>query len=662
MENTHTLFIRDGHFVDGEGRVRLLRGVNLGGSSKLPYGYGHTDEADFSKFFDGAANVSFVNRPFPIEDADLHFARLKRWGLTFLRFIVTWEAIEHEGPGIYDRDYLAYIRAIIEKAAEYGMQIYIDPHQDVWSRWTGGDGAPMWTLEKVGFEPRHFAVTHAALCVETSGKPASQFPKMIWPTNYFKLATATMFTLFWGGAKFAPNCFVDGVQVQEYLQSHYINALTELARVVSDLKNVVGFGTMNEPSYGYIGVKDLSKCFNDSEIRNGFAPTPYQGMVLGEGIPQQVNIWTNSFWSTLTGKPSDRELIDPQGVRAWKHGRQCIWIDEGVWGLNDKGRAELFKPNYFSGVDFGTECYVPFASRYAKSIQSVLPIAMVFVEMPPIDFNASPFPEIEPDVIPYAVNAMHWYDITTLLQCTWSESITIDFHTKWPVFSAAARRELHEKQLQHIHSFGKQKMDNAPTLIGEVGIPFNLNGGKAYKNGDFSEQIAAMNHTMSCLEANLLSFTLWNYTADNSNKYGDLWNLEDLSLVSHDTEQKRASANAKVQDRNAAARALTAFCRPYATRVAGFPQKSVFTMENSRYELQFTTDKGHAIAVPTEIYVPRVQYPKGFKVKATGGKIEIHNQDGWDLVTFQHDPRATTHSLVVLPKEEERRRSLLPWM
>ena len=129
-------------FRDKAGRTVILRGVNLGGASKLPK---QPDGASWRSdgFFD-TKRVSFVGRPLALEEADEHLGRLRGWGMTFLRFLVTWEAVEHEGPGIYDQAFLDYLLAIIRKCGDHQLSVFIDPHQDVWSRWTGGDGAPAW--------------------------------------------------------------------------------------------------------------------------------------------------------------------------------------------------------------------------------------------------------------------------------------------------------------------------------------------------------------------------------------------------------------------------------------------------------------------------------------------------------------------------------------
>ena len=183
--------IRGAAFVDEHGRTLLLRGVNLGGSSKIPRipdGATHVTDS-----LSRHRQVSFVGRPFPLDEADEHFGRLASWGFTFLRFLVTWEAIEHEGPGIYDERYLDYVRAVVEKAERHGISLFIDPHQDMWSRFSGGDGAPGWTLEEAGFDLSRLDATGAAVTHQHLGDPLTP---MIWVTNGGKLAAATMFTLF----------------------------------------------------------------------------------------------------------------------------------------------------------------------------------------------------------------------------------------------------------------------------------------------------------------------------------------------------------------------------------------------------------------------------------------------------------------------------------
>src|SRR5438552_8530862 len=168
------IHIEGSHFKDEHGRTRILRGVNLGGSSRVPLkpdGATHVRDGFFEH-----RTVSFVGRPFPLEVADEHFARLREWGLTCLRFLVIWEAIEHAGPGIYDSAYLDYVYAIIKRADEHGLLVLIDPHQDVWSRFCGGDGALGWTFEAVGMDITTFHEAGVALVHQLHGGP---LPRMI---------------------------------------------------------------------------------------------------------------------------------------------------------------------------------------------------------------------------------------------------------------------------------------------------------------------------------------------------------------------------------------------------------------------------------------------------------------------------------------------------
>ena len=126
---SNRLSIDGTRFRDAAGREVTLRGINVSGDAKLPR------QPDLpSHIPDGfldADHVSFVGRPFSQEEAREHFGRLKRWGYNTIRYIFTWEALEHEGPGKYDEDFIQHTISILRIAKEYGFYIFMDPHQDV---------------------------------------------------------------------------------------------------------------------------------------------------------------------------------------------------------------------------------------------------------------------------------------------------------------------------------------------------------------------------------------------------------------------------------------------------------------------------------------------------------------------------------------------------
>jgi hypothetical protein len=618
-------------FIDEHGRRLHLRGVNLGGSSKVPTapnGATHLKDGFFEH-----RNVSFVGRPFPLEHADEHFRRLKAWGLTFLRFLVTWEAIEHAGPGQYDTEYLDYVRAIVEKAHEHGFVLFIDPHQDVWSRFTGGDGAPGWTLEAAGFQLEQLDAVGAALTHQLHGDP---YPRMIWPTNYTKLAAQTMFTLFFGGHDFAPTLQVDGVPIQDYLQTYYINAIKQVALRLQGLPNVLGYDTLNEPHAGYIGWGNLHD--QEATLRVGRMPTPYQGMLLGSGYAQDVPEWKMDLRGARVVRT---ERLDPRGKRAWRDGVECIWRQAGVWDVTEQGQPFLRRPHYFTKVNgrvvnFDADYFRPFANRYAQGIREVAPDALIFIE--PRIFHSQGLVWHKDDA-ERVVYAPHWYDGLLLFTKRYYSFAVLNGSLGGLSLGRGAAQQAVIQQIGHLKDDAQVFHGGVPTVIGEVGIPYDLNDKSAYRTGDYQTHVAAFDRTLRGLEANLVNFTLWNYTADNTHEHGDLWNNEDLSIYSADDRRHP-------KDLNSGGRALAAVVRPYARAVAGTPVKQHFHLPTGEYTFAFRHDP--ALSAPTEFYIPRYQYPQGCSVEVSDGEYELDLPN--QRLVYRHTAKDIPHLVRVLPQ------------
>lgn len=138
-------------------------------------------------------------------------------------------AIIWNDSGIYDEKFIDSLIELIDLMPKYGIKCFIDPHQDCWSRFSGGSGAPGWTFEAAGLDLRKFKATGAAY-VHNTNQEAGDSPPMVWPTNYTKLAASTMFTLFWAGDTFAPNKMYQGEPIQQFLQNRYFACYNHLAQ------------------------------------------------------------------------------------------------------------------------------------------------------------------------------------------------------------------------------------------------------------------------------------------------------------------------------------------------------------------------------------------------------------------------------------------------
>ncbi|KAI5196351.1 hypothetical protein E4T39_07845 [Aureobasidium subglaciale] len=666
-------------FRDGHNREVTLHGINVAGDAKYPRSpdqCGHIKE----NFFEGD-HVSFVGRPFNLDEAHTHFDRLKRWGYNTIRYIYTWEAIEHAGPGKYDEEWIQHTIEVLRLAKEYGFYVFMDPHQDVWSRFTGGSGAPMWTIYACGLNPQAFLSTQAALVQNTWPNPA-EFPKMIWATNYQRLACQTILTLFFAGKEFAPKAVLDGINIQDYLQGHFLGAMKILAQRIKeagDLESdvVIGWESMNEPNKGYIGWEDLSKWPADQNLKKGPTPTAFQSMLTGLGrAVEQDTFEFGNFGPYKSGS----ELIDPKGEIAWlpadyddsRYGwkrdpgwklGECLWAQHGVW---DPKNDKLLKNDYFlrvpvSGEKITHEYYtnnfwLNHYRAYRDTIRAIFPNTIMFCQSSP--FEVPPSIKGTKDDDPQMVFAPHFYDGITLITKKWNRFWNVDvvgiMRGKYlsPAFAVklgeSAIRNCFRDQLKYLREEGEEKMGVHPTVFTEIGIPYDMDDKYAYKTGNFTSQTLAMDANHFALEGSgVAGFTLWTYVPSNSHYWGDNWNGEDLSIYSVDDKQlpsspevdsstynpespsysedrMSASKTPSINSDGVGMRAAEAYVRPTQTATHGRVVSHGFDLKNCVFQLTLSAPSATSEDAPTEVFLPEFHFPQGkTEVEVLGGKWKI---------------------------------------
>lgn len=177
-----------GQLRDPEGRVLVMRGVNLAGAHKhAPY----TDA-------------------FTPDD----YARLHAWGFRSLRFLTTWAAIE-PAPGEYNDAYLDWVAERMQWARDAGLTVVLDMHQDVFGEGFGFDGAPRWTCPESYY--------------------AAFVPNDNWILNYGDSNVLACYDLLWSDSS---------------LQAAFAAAWGHVAARLATEPAIIGIDPMNEPHWG----------------------------------------------------------------------------------------------------------------------------------------------------------------------------------------------------------------------------------------------------------------------------------------------------------------------------------------------------------------------------------------------------------------------------
>lgn len=313
-----------------------------------------------------------------------------------------------------------------------------------------------------------------------------------------------MFTLFLAGNTYAPNTMVDGLPIQDFLQSRYIQAFVVLAQGIQAAdatlwdETILGFDTMNEPNGGFIGTEDI-RILPKHTLKKGAAPTFLESARACMGMTTRVK----KFSFGLMGiRAKGTTTIRPEGASCWLPGRN-VWLNEGVH--DEHGNALL--PEYFS-TDGDADAWMqrfwlPFAERFSGAIRKVVPDAIIFAEG-----EAVRAPPRWPDAARQnVVFSPHYYDGLTLMQkrmpsvlCVMIYMNNADMRTllEFRMFNAdgyavvkgenpirslgfgyAQVTDALTRSLKGIKEDGMRRWGMVPCLIGEIGIPCRLQRGWA---------------------------------------------------------------------------------------------------------------------------------------------------------------------------------------
>lgn len=640
-------------FKDAQGRYVYLNGVNLSGSNKVP---ATTDP------------VSYVGKPFPVDEADWNFRMLQKLGFNSVRLLVMWEGIEHEGRGVYDEEYLDYYEKIVAKAAEYGIYVLVDMHQDMFSRHlftlyddgsdvmglvdekeieraapfgfnnrVGGDGAPQWVVEAC--LPEKFVQgPEWGLPVTLASAPRNTSDVLPWTSWFLNMGLSLdinrCFAGFFAGEKIWPTYRIEGLDLKEYLQGAYAEAFAQVATRVKDYPNVLGYETMNEPGGVYILLTLYSLLYQDASKS-------------GADVfdPDRVEEIMDSYLEDLVGMGVPREAVDRVRYILLNYDLLPASLDEmHEKGFPPKAGGSAPQPDFGEALainsNFNRNYLQPFHERIGARLLEEDPDAIIFFEevlgLPDRGIGGQwAQPMTAPEGIEQYAFAPHKYaDIYPF----------IGFSQPPRDLSAEEMRfRDYRTPIEDAIDTATFSLGNPPVVMGEFGTYYNFGGIEKSMANDYIVSSYVLNPYYEVYEEFLLHRMLWCYSPENDPHNGEGWNKEDFSILGPDRQPRSWQAYSRTVPRATSGRIESMH---FHSPMHYFEPREGEQTPYLEFEMAMASKETDA---PTEIFVPPLQYTDGFYVWLSDGRA-FYDPERFILYWYpSEDDPEWTHKISIRP-------------
>jgi hypothetical protein len=411
-----------------------------------------------------------------------------------------------------------------------------------------------------------------------------------------------MFSLFFGGNAFAPSVkppvtgggFADGrdggASIQDWLQTRFIEAYAHAKRRLKNCSSIAGWGTMNEPHPGFIGYSNLNNLENNM-VAVGPMPSPFAAMAAASGHKVEIPVYSTGVFGT---RKKGSYILNPKGISIFKKGFACPWKLSGIWN-DDSGEPQLCRLDHFSvymgrKARFAEDFLAPFMDKFMQALSAADEKSLFFIEGVPSGIGTGE------DAVqkrgaeqharsPRTVHGFHWYDAPTMFIKQFRPWFNFNTKNGKIVLGKKAVASLFREQIaSHI-------LPGMPNIVGEFGLPFDIFKGKAFASGDYSVHEEALGMYYDALDALLLGACIWDYSVDNTYRWGDLWNNEDFSIVTTGDGKNPPHP-----------RAAAGWLRPYPLATAGLPL--LFKWDLKKKILYYRYKADPTLNVPTLIFIP----------------------------------------------------------